>query len=323
MLSLRFWFFLLLCAPSPAQIVLEDFSTARKTAYSDLWAAYRGEDPIQTTDVTDKAFRVTVGPPPNGLYIHFFPNTGQGYPFPEGFAQYWIKSGTWDPNVNRLRWRMKCDGRIHKSFNGYGNLQFGTYVKDHSNADVRSQGAHFYHHFDPNLYPDHWVVFEANRRPQHQVGRQTGRNWPEDPLWESNAHIHYFDGLTRFYLDSQGPEWSNRTCWVTQFEFALAPDEPEELVSSVTATYNGKAYEVVFSAPKGRNVKYDVFYSSSSMRKIGLSDATSGKSISSRGDDYTAILWTSPAMPESSMLYVAIRPRGSQQFYEIAIPRGP
>jgi hypothetical protein len=166
------------------------------------------------------------------------------------------------------------------------------------------------------------VFFEVNRTPQHQVGRETGRNWGEDPLWEA-AGIHYFDALTRFYIDSQGGGWRNKTCRVAQFEFARADGEPDDEVSSISATYNGSAYEIVFSGPKNSTLKYEIWYSRVSMREHGLGAGNRGKPVSANGSGYTAILWKSPKIPEVDSLYVAIRPKNRPNFTELVITRGP
>src|SRR5262249_15500313 len=146
---------------------------------------------------------------PNGVYWNFFPNTGSGYPYPQGFARNFIKGGTFDPNTNRLRMKVKCSGNVSRRSDGGDVLQIGTYVKSHTDPDTTQQGDHYYHLIDANFYANQWSYIEINRVPQHQVGQNPTTNWPEDPV----SGVHYFDGLTRFYFDTQSGNWSNQTCY--------------------------------------------------------------------------------------------------------------
>jgi len=313
----------LVAQTSTSGALLEDFSNIRMTNYAPLWSAYLGEDPIQITSLAPQMLRDSIGPAPNGYYIHFFPNTGGGYPYPAGFAQYWIKKGTWDPNSNRLVFKMKCAADIQKTQTGYGNVQFGTYVKPHNYSDPSYQGQHYYHLFDPNFYANRWVMFVVNRVPQHRVGMLSTLNWPEDPEVASpslGSPVHYFDGLTRFYIDSQSGAWSNNTCHISDFEFSTVTGEPDSMVSSVTATYSGTGYEVAFSAPKGPQIIYHLRYSTSSMKQTGFASGIDGGTLPSTGNSYTSILWKSPPMAEAPMMYVAIQPPGQTSFTEVAIP---
>jgi len=309
-------------AETKAQVLLEDFASLRKNGMgTDLWAAYLGEDPLQTYSLEDGMFKDVVGLPPNGVYMHFFPNTGFGYPFPDGYAQHWIKSGTWDPNANRLRFRVKCSADVPRRADGGDILQIGTYIKYHPNPDTASQGAHYYHLLDPNFFANRWMLIEINRVPQHQVGQNPYINWPEDPQWNSSNPVHYFDGLTRFYFDTQGSGWSNQTCHFDDFQFDTVNGEPDSYVSSTAATHNGTAYEVSWAAPKNSVTTYEVRYSTTSSLKVaGFSSGTDGGTVSSPGSAYVGTIWKSPAMPEASSMYVAIRPVGQSLFTEITIP---
>ena len=127
--------------------------------------------------------------------------------------------------------------------------------------------------------------------------------------------------MTRFYLDSQSGNWNGNTCSISDFEFGAVAGEPDALVSSISATYNGTNYEVVFSAPKSSTVsQYQVRYGTQSMHSSGFGSGTDGGLVNTTGNTFTAVLWTSPPMAEASMLYVAIQPPGQTLFTEVAIP---
>jgi hypothetical protein len=313
---------LLITIPVRAQVLLEDFASQRKNGMGgDLWSAYLGEDPNQTYSIENGMLKLVVGSG-SAPYLHFFPNTGFGYPFPQGFAQNFKKSGTWNPNINRLRFWVKCSKSVSRRSDGGDILQVGTYIKPHSSGDVAWQGAHYYHLFDPNFYANRWMMVELNRLPQHEVGNNGSATYAEDPEWSSG--VHYFDGLTRFYFDtSNGSEWANQTCYFDNFEFDLKSGEPETQVSSMTATYTGSAYEVSWAAPKNVNTSYEIRYSTTSMKSAGFNSGASGGTVSSPGSAYVGTFWKSTNMPEADPLYVAIRPTNGSAFTELRIPKIP
>lgn len=308
--------------PAGAQVVLDDFSAPiRKNGDGDnLWFTYLGEDPVQTYSLENGMLKVTTGPSPNGVYMDFFPRD-HGYPFPSAYAQSFIKQGTWDPNINRLRFRVKCSASVSRSSEGAHNLEMGTYIRKHSGADSSWQGAHYYHQLGINFYANRWVNIELNRVPQHQVGQSPMTNWPEDPEWASSG-THYFDGLTIFYFDTQGGGWNNQTCYFDDFTFASEAGEPDSQVASIATTYNGSAYEVTWAAPKTPAVTYEIRYSTSSLKVKGFSSGTAGGTVTSPGTGYTGTIWKSPAMSEVPVLYVGIKPTSGSAFTEVQIGTG-
>ena len=298
-----------------AQILLEDFSANRQTSIGDLWHPYLGEDGgTQTYALENGTLRVNTNS--GGYYLYFLPYMG-GYTFPNGYAQHWIKNGTWDSNINRLRFQFKCSKSVSRNSSGGDNMQIGTYIKPHGSSDTAWQGAHYYHLLDMSIHANRWSVIEINRVPQHQVGNDPNTNWPENP---SGPGVNYFDGLTVFYIDSQGGEWTGQTCYLREVAFDKEIGEPDDHVSSIQATYNGTRYEVTWAAKKNQNVQFEVRYSTSSMHANGFASGTAGGTVSNPGSAYTGTFWASPAMPEATMLYVAIKPSNTTSFTEIAIP---
>src|SRR5262245_14164703 len=117
-------FCILLCRQVEAQtITLDNFSGPRTNPGTgeNLIETYNGEDPGQTYTINGGILEVT-GSPSAGIYWHFLP-----YPYTgtKGFAKGWIESGTWDSDINRLRFSFSCNRNIAKTATGYGVFQVG------------------------------------------------------------------------------------------------------------------------------------------------------------------------------------------------------
>ena len=309
-------FLCVICRQAQAQsIVLDNFSAPRVNPGTgeNLIESYNGEDPGQTYTISGGTLQVT-GSPSEGIYWHFLP-----YPYTgaKGFAKGWIESGTWDAGVNRLKFSFSCDRNISKTSSGYGVFQVGTYVK-RDDGNPPNQGAHYYHLVDPNVYNGKVVYVDINRTPQHQVGQNPSTNWPENPTAPS---FNYFDGLTRWYFDTQDGNWSGASCQFRPVTFEKTLGEPDQQVSSMTYQYTGARYEVTWAGPKNSTLKFDIAYSEVSMKSTGFSSGTAAGTVSATGNDYTNVIWASPNMQEASPgLYVAIRPQGQAAITEVYIP---
>jgi len=301
-------------------IVLEDFSTLRQNFDSPpdaLWSPYADQySPNQTGGIIAGGMYQLNVPSGNVPDFQFLP-----YPYdrPSGFAKWWIKSGTWDTNVNRLVFWMKSTITAQRDPSGGPNLEIGTYTKAPDNQPS-NQGAHYYHQVDFNVYPNRWVKFVLNREPQHQVGDSGDINYPENP---TAPGWNYYDGLTRFYFGYayQNPSvWGNATYWFKDYEFSTVSGEPDSLVATVTAQYTGTRYELTWAGPKNQAQAYDVRYSATSMKGPGFLSGTNGGTVQNTGNTYTGIFWASPAMREAAQIYLAIRPQGGSAFTEISLP---
>ena len=301
-----------------ASATLEDFKSARNNGEeTPLWSPYLGEDPEQTGKLEDGQYQLKVGKSPNEPYLHFLPRS-QGYLFPKGYAQHYLTQGKWNPDFNRLTFWAKPSVSVAGREDGGGTLQVGTYIRPHDASDAAWQGRHFYHVFDVSFHAGQWHYFVLNRTPQHEVGGDSSKNWPENPV---APQVNYFDGLTRFYFDTQARGCSDSTWLFADFTFSLVDNEPDDLVASVAAVYTGKCYQVSWAGPKNIAQAYDVAYSTSSMKKAGFKRATFGGTVSNPGNAYQGTVWLSPLMAEAKALYVAIRPRGSVEFTEVMIAR--
>jgi hypothetical protein len=314
--------------PASARALLEDFSSLRNNGLgTPLWAPYLGTNPNQTgsLDTSRQAYQLNVSAPNTGAdyaYLHFFPNDN-GYPWPNGYAQALVKSGTFDPNANRLSFWVMSDHNVTRRSDGGDILEIGTYIRQHNYSDPIWQGQHYYHELDPNLYAGQWTLITINRVPQHRVASDTSINWPEDPEWVNptgGAPVHYFDGLTRFYFTGLYTSTWIGSYWFKDFEFSTMTGEPDTLVSSVTATYNGTGYELTWAGPKNVVQAYDIAYSTTSMKQSGFASGTFAGTVSDTGNAYTGCFWQSQPMAQQSGIYFAIRPQGQSAFTEIYLP---
>jgi hypothetical protein len=254
---------------------------------------------------------------PIGYYVAFFPINGSPrYPWPQGFTKSYITSGTWNPMINRMEFWMKCNKFIPTDITQ--SLNIGTYVKGPT-APADDQGVHYYHYFHPNIYANRWMKVEMNWTPTHRLGSPGSLNYSPDP---QASDVHYFDGLTRWYISIPTSGTVPFTCWVDDVKMFAQTGEPDDKVKSITAMYTGSKYEVTWDAVKNNATPYEVRYSTSSMKASGFQSGTSGGLAYPPGNDYGGVVWSSPAMPESAGgMYFAIKPGNSTTFTEIFLPR--
>jgi hypothetical protein len=344
----------LLSAQQTGPVLLDSFVSPPSPRLSTdgstyIWQLITSEESGQTIvyPYNNDWLRVT-GSPDNsctsaigcGLYYTLIPSGTTGYW--NQFIENYTLRGTADyTKVDRLRFKFKCNADVAQSWNGWGNLQIGTYIKSHNYPDVQQQGQHYYHYLDPHVYPNQWIMVELNWKPTWEVGGTPPLNLPVDPEWtnpDSYGPVHYFDGLTRMYFDTQNVNgingWHGVTCDADDWYFDSVTGEPDYDIYGITGTYNGSAYEVVWNTPAVvvGGEKYNVYYSTTgSMKNCTLGQAgcgTSGGVVTGFDDSAYTIgaRWTSPAMSQANMLWVAIlpqNPQGSQagQFTEFRIPR--
>lgn len=298
--------------------LLEDFGTRRLNGEGTaLFDAYTGENGSETVTypgstgafpLGGKTLQMNVGRGAHPMvYMHFHPYSG-GYAFPGGYAQHFLKSGTWDPAFNRLGFWVKSTMAVEAR--AAGNFQFGTYVRSHAEPDPSRQGDHYYHLLSGSFPAGKWVYVEINPTPQHQVGKNSSTNWGVIP--------GYFDDLTRFYFDGAYAETPGAEFEFADFGFRRAMDEPDAEVATVSIAYDGAKYVLGFSGLKNTARKYEIRFSPHSMKADGFASGTSGGTFSNPGDDYCGVFWSSPIMPENPVgMYVAIMPNSGTAFTEI------
>lgn len=308
--------------------LLDNFNAPiRSNAGTLIWSPYNGIDSgNQAGGLVNGMYQLQGFTSSGDGYINYFQFLPYPYVAPTGFAQSWILSGTTDPNANRLRFIAKCDKNMPRSDGGNPSVDLGTYVKERTDTQPAYQGQHYYHQMDPSWYAGRWMLFEFNRHPSHRVGDSPSNDYPEDPEWvnpTTGSPVHYFNGLTRFYFalyPSSIPSLPV-TCQIDDVYFDTdATGSPDTLVSSVTATHTGSAYEVTWNGPKNVNQQYTVHYSTKSMKVNGFNSGTNGGTVSNPGNDYVSTIWKSPAMAEQADFYIAIQPSGQSSFTEIHLP---
>lgn len=265
-----------------------------------------------------------------GLYVHFLPIGSGGYTWP---GSYFRTFAVQDPGVdwtgiNRLAVLVKM-AVDHPDEKGY----FGSYTRRHD-ATNTGQGNHWYHGFRHRFKAGQWSVLILNRTPNHQVGGDSNANWGDDPSMDQSddyAPVHYYDGLTRFYLTcyTQGEPnagaLNGEICILKGFDYGLATSEDDDEIYTVLGVYNGTNYVVDFSAIKNTARTFDIRYSTvGSLHSAGFLTGTDGGTVSNPGDAYIHCRWTSGAMSESATgLWVAIRRQGvspDTKFTELYIP---
>lgn len=306
-----------------AGALLEDFTSSRLNGEGDtLFRAYNTEDPGQLSSIVAGSLKITVPATPAGIgvYMHFNPRSVGGYFWPVSYAQAFNKVGAMDSSYNRLTFLMNIDKTITRRTDGGDNLQFGTYIRKHSFPDAAVQGEHYYHGFDINTVSGKWMKIVINRKPQSKVTIPGSTEMGLDPEWLANG-VHYFDGLTRFYFDSQGAGWGSSNTLFDDFYFGTTAGEPDSLISSVTAMYDGAKYQVTWATPKNVAINYEVRYKTSTMKPGAFLTGIDGGLVASTGSSYTGVIWTSCNMTESpSGFCVDIRKQGDTNTTEICIP---
>lgn len=325
-------------ASSQAQtVLLDDFQTMRTNGYGEpLWYPYYNNSQVGSiaSFEGDNRLKVYVGQDGVagnngevvGLYLLYWPLQPGRFPFPSGFTRGNIKSGTWNPMTNRMEFWLKCSTSKSRP-EQQETIHVGTYVKP-QNAGSNDQGQHYYHYFHPNIYPNRWVKMEMNWAPSYRVSSDPNTNYPPDVEWVNptgGAPVHYFDGLTSWYISMGGAGSAPYTCYLDDFKMFAETGEPDDSVKSLAVTYNGSAYEVSWDTLKNRSLDFEMRYSTSSMKANGFTSGTSGgtKQKPDTGG-YAGVRWTSPAMPEAANgMYFAIKPAGDSRFAEIYFPRTP
>lgn len=325
--ALGWMFYSLLWAPGLClgESLLEDFSSRRLNGDGGaLFDAYLGENTEQTVTypgsdpsfpLGGKTLQVNVGGGGHPMvYMHFFPRSG-GYSYPQGYAQTYVKNGTWDTACNRMTLWFKSTSPVPASIGG--TFQIGTYIRAHGNSDSSWQGVHYYHLFAGSVPANKWVKCWINRTPQHQVGGNPSTNWGDDPEWTAQG-VHYFDGLTRWYFDGAYTSTADTSFQFALVSFSTVSGEPDDEVSTVSVVYDGARYSLGFDGLKNTPRTYNIRYSTTSMRVNGFASGTSGGVVSNPGSDYCGVSWSGPDMAEASPgMYFAIQPTNGSAFTEV------
>jgi hypothetical protein len=314
--------------------LLEDFTLSpRNNSEGDmLFDAYTGEDPGSSAAVVSNSLRLTGSAVDQSIYMDFLPIVASTwYPFPQGYAQNYLRSGTWDPDNTRLGFLVRSNTATTYRTDGGDIIQVGTYIKNHGHADDHEQGRHFYHYFDVAMVPNVWMAFVLDEHPQHE--RENPGNYAVNPAlyvnpttgtdMSNDGFVSYMDGLSRFYFDPQ-PDLLNSIWDFDDFYFWKRTGEPDYYISSLAYCYDGTRYVVYWSSLRDTVYTHEVRYRTDGvgMRSAGFTSGTSGGTISNNpGNDYVGARWQGPSASESTLgIYVAIRVVGQTYFRQVFIP---
>jgi hypothetical protein len=226
-----------------------------------------------------------------------------------GFWRAWMMPGqTWNPSVNRFSFRFRCDYPAAADIQS--NLHFGTFAKDPNNGDPyhnESDNYHFYHYVPFNMTPFRWIYVTVNDKPNHQRSGVYDGGLKVNP-----THLpSYFDYLTKAYIDMRAATVDFGACHFDNLVFSQVAGEPDWYVSSVSGQHNGTRYEAGWQTPhQTKVIAYEVRSHTASMKSAGWSAGTSGGTVNSRGDGYTAVNWAGSNMAAApGGMYIGIRPR--------------
>ncbi len=367
-------------SPASASVaLLEDFSgsTVRKTIDGTqyIWA-YDANQPLGTViyspggqtqvgslDTVNHRFAINVtgvGPgDSNGVYYQFFPRGDVNtYSYRNGFAQAYILSGTFDTNCNRLKFPVTCDTAIASNV-PQDNIQVGNYVKSHDYSDATAQGQHYYYESCAPCVAGETMYFYLDRQVQAEVqggSYDSNANVPYDVTFVTNADgyaptpTHFFDALTRFYLDGSpfGGSSNLNTNWSfgSRYEFSTTNEATEpiasitgsgdggiarlvKLVSTVCVVYDqtlnsgSGGYTVTWAGPKNISQSFKVAYKTSTMKDgSGWASGTwDGVTTNSAGSAYPGCRWNSPALARGTYFFGILPVQNNAgNFTEVSYP---
>jgi len=284
-------------------------------------------------------FEVTSGQ----LYAQFNPYGKRA----RGFARdYAVDRAAWRFNTyNRMSfWVQVPTNGVPMADGGRFNGEFGTYVKRVTDPDPRSDeagGNHYYHMLNlPNL--GLWTKVVLNMHPDHQRGDSGGLDrgvmtYPTaGPGGDPPGRYNYFDTLTRFYLTDNAKvarpypatyRLDEITCYREE------ADEADARAYTLAATHDPRSNRLIVTwnrAKHDNTTTHEVRYAFSDIHKLGWSAAkpAPGGTLKPQGwQGYNGMVYDTKAIPLEGreVVYVAIKPRGSDRFSQIALPlkKGP
>jgi len=273
------------------------------------------------------------------LYAQFNPY-GNGNTT-RGFARdYSANPKGWKFNTyNRLRfWIKSPTAAAPHQTTGQSNFEFGTYVKRVNNPDPKSDesgGNHFYHHLNlPNSGT--WTQVILNMHPSHVRSEPGSKEHGNQPHPTGEKEYNYFDALTRFYIQALNPPSRYpATYFLDEMEFYREPhEENDDAIYSITATHVPMKNRVIVTWTRNKdenNVKHEVRYSFKDVHQIGweAADPAPQGIITPPGDQgYNSMVYDTTDLPLKKQpvtslkeyLYVAVKPKNSKLFSQIAIP---
>jgi len=274
------------------------------------------------------------------LYLQFNPwNYAGNSAFPSGprsFARAYVQNpNSWKLNTyNRMRFWIKVPKNAQPHLvNGQTNVEFGTYVRQVKDVDVRSDeagGGHYYHCLNiPAL--GEWTQVVLNMHPDHRRGESGGSDPGVLNHPTNEANYNYFDTLTRFYIQYpyHAPKTYPTTFLLDDIEFFQEPrEENDDQVYSLTATYGAQENRLVVTWNRRKaedKISHEVRYAFSDIHASGWPSAKPAPkgTITPPGEGgYNCMLYNTTALPLKgrTVLYLAIKPKNSDRFSQIVVP---
>jgi hypothetical protein len=294
--------------PASADVLLENFS--EKVAQwrnngegTKLFDVDNIQQPGQIANVGNGVFETkipdTVG---RGLYIKFTPRQ-TGYNGAGGRLRDYTLEGNWDTNLNRLSFLMRTNKDIPAHIDGSPNFQIGTYIHGRNDGDPEYPGVHYYHQANMEIKAGAWYRVVLTRLPQDKEGGSPNYTWPNDPEYPSN---HYFEGMTKFYLESKGDGWQGSTVQVTDFRLSKEPEDQADEIGTLAYGYSGSAYVLTWAGKKGiPTTEYEIGYS---LKPIVTWDSVTFLGTSTApGSNYCGVLFKKTNAELTTGVYFAIR----------------
>lgn len=279
----------------------------------------------------------------SSAYLRFRPMTDTDYV--RHNAREFITSGTWKfDTYNRLRFRVKVPSAFGKEFHtgGKGDMNVGTYIRSSHGRQSRAGseesglgGGHYYHSFNIP-YTGAWHEIVLDMHPSHGRSASPYIEWGNMAYPTGEKGFNYFDALTMFYIDFVGAGFYHALSkypaefYFADFEFYkdTNPENVEQVFSlnGVYAPAENRIY-VGWSHPKNdTKTKYEVRYAFSDIYSLpnrweDAKPAPKG-TVSPDGGVYNLMEYSTTGIQVAGhdTVYVAIKPKNSNRFRQIALP---
>jgi len=261
-------------------------------------------------------------------------------------AREFITSGSWKSDTyNRLRFWVKVPPGFGKEFStggGRSNMNIGTYVRSSHGRQSRAGseesglgGGHYYHTFNIP-YTGAWHQIILDTHPSHGRGASPWIEWGNMPYPTGERGFNYFDALTIFYVDFVGTGFYHALSkypadfYFDDFEFYkdTNPENVEQIFSlnGVYAPADNRVY-VGWNHPKDdEKTKYEVRYAFEDIYSLpnkwnDAKEAPKG-TVSPAGGVYNLMEYSTTGIKVAGhdTIYIAIKPRNSALFRQIALP---
>lgn len=311
----------------PDPIVLEDFSDLRTNALlptpenppQPLWYPYYQSSNPQ---VQSGILSVTVQGAPQ---IYFRPLDDNGW----YFIRTLIESGTWSDNgFNRLRFRVKQPDGLELLDPGRHNVEWASFLHVGSTTngpwtESDDNNWHFYHYLDiPSDGLWHEVIIDTY--PDHQRGELGGEEQGDQEFPEGGSTFNYFSMMTSFYYDLP---YASTLGMVEMGPVSLFYEDnstvPLDQVRSLNAAFDPTSSAIKLGWMRRKDQSghpYEVRWSTAPITDFDAANL-GGEIDAPDTDVYNGVRFdlASPELASHDVVWVAIRPGGTDLFRQIAV----